>query len=114
VDGSEVATVPTTSTFDNTWYDVGYVNEGQSISIFGNAGGLFLFGWKVDNKMLVDPEFSLNLRVNQLIGDGVIGVPSATVDFTIGKYLRVPEQRVAPWVLYGNDPTSRIDHLRSS
>lgn len=114
VDGSIVATVPVGGDGSNVWYPLGYVGEGQSISIFGEAGGLLLYGWMVDNKMLVDPEFSLNMRVNQRFGDGVIGVPNQTIDFTIGKYLRVPEQRVAPWVLYGNDPTSLIDHLRSS
>ena len=71
-------------------------------------------GIKVDGKPLVDTDKSLGMRVNQVLGNAVIGVATADVDFTVGAYLRVPEQRVAPWVLYGNDPTSLIDHLRSS
>ena len=68
----------------------------------------------INGDLLVDSSESLNLRVNQVMGDTLIGVPNQTINFTTGKYLRVPEQRVAPWVLYGNDPTSLIDHLRQS
>ena len=71
-------------------------------------------GWEINGRTLVDSDKSLNMRVNNVMGQSLIGIPSATVDFTIGKYLVLPEQRVAPWVLYGNDPTSLIDHLRSS
>jgi len=69
---------------------------------------------RLDGQILVNTDQSLNLRVNQRFGDGLIGAASSTVNFTIGMYLKVPEQRVAPWVLYENDPTSLIDHLRSS
>ena len=68
----------------------------------------------IDGRPLVDPDESLNMRVNQIFGNGIIGVASTDVDFVVGAYLIIPDQRVAPWVLYGNDPTSLIDHLRSS
>ena len=62
---------------------------------------------------LLDPQYSLGMRVNQLFSETqILGVPNLDVDFEVGAYLKIPEQRVAPWVLYGNDPTSLIDHLR--
>ena len=70
---------------------------------------------EADGILLVDTNESLNLRVNQILGTGLLGVASNSgANFSIGKYLFVPSQRVAPWLLYGNDPTSLIDHLRSS
>ena len=78
----------------------------------GSATGLL--GIKVDGKLLVDSDKSLNLRVNQRFMDGLLGTPNVDIDFTPGKYLFVPEQRVAPWVLYKGDPTSRIDYLRQT
>ena len=65
--------------------------------------------------LLVDSDLSLNMRVNNVLGNAIIGVPNIEAkNFTIGKYLFIPPQQVAPWVLYGNDPTSLIDHLRST
>ena len=70
---------------------------------------------KVNGEYLVDPNSSISMRVNQVVGNMIVGVAQPPgVEWTGGMYLQVPEQRVAPWVLYGNDPTSLIDHLRSS
>ena len=71
---------------------------------------------KINGKLLVDSDKSLNMRVNQLISEDMLlgsAEPSGE-DFTIGKYLKVPSQRIAPWVLYEGDPTSRIDYLRQT
>ena len=85
-----------------------------NIQISGQfSTGPTLVALEVNGKLLVDTNESLYMRVNQLFGAGLIGVPNRDIEFTPGKYLFVPEQRVAPWVLYGNDPTSLIDHLRS-
>ena len=69
---------------------------------------------EVNGNLLVDQTHSLSLRVNQVLNNGLVGVPNQSIAFTPGKYLYVPPQRVAPWVLYGNDPSSLIDHLRQS
>ena len=70
---------------------------------------------QVDGKYLVDPEFSQNMRVQAIAGSTLIGATAPEEgSFTVGKYLEVPAQKVAPWVLYGNDPTSLIDHLRQT
>jgi hypothetical protein len=80
----------------------------------GNVGA-YLSRVVVDGKILVDPEWSLQMRVNQVMDQMIIGsVVNDYAQFEVGKYLKIPAQRVAPWVLYGNDPTSLIDHLRSS
>ena len=68
---------------------------------------------RVDGRLLVNTP-GLGFRINQIIDNNLVGVPSGNNVFTPGKYLRTTEQRVAPWLLYGNDPTSLIDHLRSS
>ena len=71
---------------------------------------------QVDGQLLVDQsKGKLEGRVNARVGDNAITiVPSSEGVFTPGSYLKIPEQRVAPWVLYGNDPTSLIDHLRNT
>jgi len=74
-----------------------------------HPGSPDLYYVKVEDEILVDTNRSLNMRVQQQLGNGLLGVPSAAVDFTVGQYLRVPAQRVAPWVLYGNDPSSLVD-----
>jgi hypothetical protein len=77
--------------------------------------GCYLTAIQVDGAWLVNQDESLNMRVNQVLDENIIGVPNTlTAPFEVGKYLSIPAQRVAPWVLYGNDPTSLIDHLRSS
>ena len=80
------------------------------------AHGAYITAVFVDGMQLVDTDYSVNMRVNQRFSDNtVIGVSHPEgVDFTVGKYVRAPDQRVAPWLLYGNDPTSLIDHLRKT
>ena len=69
---------------------------------------------RIDGEVLTDRSASLSGRVNQVIGNSLLIVPNNDTPWTPGKYLKTNEQRVAPWLLYGNDPTSLIDHLRSS
>ena len=73
-------------------------------------------GIRIDGKALILPQYSNNIRVSNVIDEstfiGVANPPGA--NFLPGQYLFVPEQRVAPWVLYEGDPTSRIDYLRRS
>ena len=78
------------------------------------AGNVAIGGLRIDGKTLVDSTKSLNLRANTAFDNRIIGVPHPSNEpFTPGLYLKVPEQRIAPWVLYEGDPTSRIDYLRS-
>ena len=86
-------------------FEITMVAEGSSSN--SNWGGI-----RVDGKTLVDTTNSLSMRVNSVLDNALIGVPRGKADFTVGKFLKVPSQRVAPWVLYGSDPTSLIDHLR--
>ena len=69
---------------------------------------------RINEKVLVDPQLELEFRVNQVMESMIIGSPGGIGEFEVGQYLMSQNQRVAPWVLYGNDPTSLIDHLRSS
>ena len=116
-----------TSSSGNTVVDCAQLATGNpldSAHVVGNLGnlgkitlkqaalGTKLYFIKVDDLILVDSYFNMNFRVNQVVDQNIIGVPSAGPGFTVGKYLKVPEQKVAPWVLYGNDPGSFIDHLR--
>lgn len=74
-------------------------------------------GWgavRVDGQLLVDqgdyPDApNLNLRVNSISGQTMIGVANRSNDFTVGQYLKVPAQYVARW-LYGQ--TTDIDNPR--
>ena len=68
----------------------------------------------VDGKTLVDQTGNLvQARVNQRLSDTeLLVVPTNDNQFRVGEFIKVQAQRVAPWVLYGNDPTSRIDYLR--
>lgn len=115
----QVIDISALNSLDNAsqWVDVTpaltFLGNFQELRLSASGQGS-ISAVQVDQKILVNEEFSLNMRVNSVLDNLVIGVANQTVDFTIGKYLRVPEQRVAPWVLYGNDPTSLIDHLRSS
>lgn len=97
----------------NTWTPVVNGSSGTltTLSISGDNYPA-LKGIRVDGKLLVDPLKGCYMRVNQVFDNFVLGNANPLFDFTPGQYLFVPEQRVAPWVLYGNDPTSLIDHLR--
>jgi len=45
---------------------------------------------------------NLNLRVTTVSGQNIIGAANRTDNFTIGKYLRIPQQQVARWLYDGN------------
>lgn len=45
---------------------------------------------------------NLNFFVQSVSGQNLVGTPNRTLDFSIGKYLRVPEQNVARWLYDGN------------
>lgn len=91
----------------------------ETIQALGNGCSLYYI--KIDGEKLVDHTESLNLRVSQALGNELTGLPNHAVDFTLGAYLRVPQQRIAPWVYRGDDGLLRkvitsmtIDNLRSS
>ena len=109
---------PTTATYD-AYVSATSEQVGGRLTrielINASTSGPYLMGVRVDGKWLIDPGYSLSFRVQQVVGNMLIGsLENGPTNFTPGKYLKVPSQRVAPWVLYGNDPTSLIDHLRSS
>lgn len=82
-----------------------------SVSLSGHSEQ---YGIKVNGKTLVNSSNTLSLRIQSILPNGFVGTPNnAGVSFAVGQYLKVPSQRVAPWLLYGNDPTSYIDYLRS-
>ena len=114
IDGVE-SNIKWNTSVTNAWVEITGLSFPVNLEKITNTNGRGRVGSiEIDGEVLVDKDLSLNLRVNQVLGQSLLGIPSSNVDFTIGKYLNVPEQRVAPWVLYGNDPTSLIDHLRSS
>lgn len=80
----------------------------------GGGGGTNILGLQIGGELIVDTDESLNMRITNLSTNQLFGVSNQNVNWTVGKYLTVPAQRVAPWVLYGNDPTSLIDHLRQT
>ena len=108
--------LPTTDAY-NAVVSVGRSEVGgrlTSIELI-NSGliGPYLTAVRVDGKLLVDTDQSMNMRVQQVVGNTLIGTANTDFQgFTSGQYLKTTDQRVAPWVLYGNDPTSLIDHLR--
>ena len=92
---------------------------GEIETINAATGAVSLYYLKVNGVLLTNTAQSLNFRVQTVLGNQMIGFPSADVDFTVGAYLRVPEQRVARWVYRGDDGPFRevitstdIDSLR--
>ena len=85
----------------NTWIDV--TSNVQfpitSIEMAPGTTGVALGAFKANGNVLVNTDLSLNLRVNQVLENNLIGVPSTNINFTPGKYLYIPVQRIAPWVL---------------
>ena len=45
---------------------------------------------------------NLNFLVQSVSGQNLVGAPNRTLDFSIGKYLRIPEQDVARWLYDGH------------
>lgn len=69
-------------------------------------GSTQLYALKADGRLLVDAGTypsapNLNLRVQSISGQSLIGTANRTDNFTPGKYLRVPEQDVARWLYDG-------------
>ena len=98
----------------NHAHSVGSLANLTKVQVNQASLGTKLYWIEVNGNMLVDSTYNQNFRVNSVMDDLIIGVPSDGPGFTVGKYLLVPEQRVAPWLLREVDPTSDIDHLRSS
>ena len=72
---------------------------------------------QVNNKILVYKSLGgVYGRVSQVVNDSQLLIAKSTsYNFEVGQYLRIDEnQRVAPWVLRGVDPTTDIDFLRST
>lgn len=72
---------------------------------------------EVNNKVLVYKSLGgVYGRVSQRISDTQLIISPLTANpFRVGKYLKIDDnQRVAPWVLRGVDPTTDIDLLRST
>jgi hypothetical protein len=79
----------------------------QSLSIIGTTNYCGFAGVRVDGQVLCDSgEYptapNLNFRVQSVNGQNLIGVANRTNNFSVGKYLRVPEQNVARWLYDGN------------
>lgn len=104
----------TGATTNPAWYSFGYQSNITSMTLGSpsNTDGLVIGAISVGAELLVNPENSLNLRVTTKLVNGLVGIASSDINFTPGMYLKVPAQRVAPWVLSGVDPTSVIDYLR--
>ena len=67
---------------------------------------------KIDGVPLVDLGVPLQFRVNNVIAENtLIGVPTPACDLSKELYLKMPTQRVAPWVYYKNNPELRAQHL---
>ena len=95
------------------WTELAAANEKvHGIRVEADQNGSSFNAIRSNMKMLIDPTLSANARVNQVVGNLLVTAPNDPDKFMAGKYLRTFDQRVAPWVLYGNDPTSLIDHLR--
>lgn len=78
-----------------------------SISSVPYVGTGQLFAVEVNGEILVDAGDyptapNLNLQVDSINGQNLSGVANRTNNFTIGKYLCVPEQDVARWLYDGN------------
>ena len=74
-----------------------------------NAGstGPYLTAIRVDGKLLVNSDLSMNMRVQQVVGNVLVGTANHTSQvFTPGQYLKTTNQRVAPWVLRGGQPAT--------
>ena len=98
------------------------LNNGASVSgitsiMASSSGssdnGCVLGGISINDEELVNNDLPLQLRVNNVVDNIIIGVSTRDKEFSPGEYLKVPETRIAPWVLRGVDPTSDIDLLRT-
>ena len=92
------------------WHAITGVSSIKSVEITGvNFSNTYclLKGFEINGALLVDKgEYpsapNLNFRVQSVSGQNLIGSANRTDNFTIGKYLRVPQQNVARWLYDGN------------
>ena len=106
---------PDISCIQRGWKEVAAQGEQMhGLRVRASQNGCSFSAIKSGENILLDPSLGANIRVNNIMDNLIVGVANNLELFEVGQYLSVPEQRVAPWVLYGNDPTSLIDHLRSS
>jgi hypothetical protein len=112
---------------NDTEIDLGPYTDGAFNKITVNTSGVGfnnvsflhpvgLHGVVVNGVQLVDSSIgALQGRVNQVISETEILIaPTDDGSFSSGRYLKMPTQRVAPWVLRGVGPTTDIDLLRPS
>ena len=88
----------------------------SSIQVQATQSSSYDTGWsaiEVDGRILCDQNVSQNIRVNTVLNNNTfIGVPGPTDHMTVGAYLRMPAQKVAPWVYFAGRPEARIDHMQ--
>ena len=102
-----------TGTVDNegkiqiTW--TSYTNTGAPGWLYSAAKKI-----SVNGVTLLDRNYSTGMRVNQQFQGMLLGNKEGFGTFVPGLYLKVPEQRVANWLVRGVVPTSLIDHLRQT
>ena len=92
------------------WSQVPYTGALRSIHFFGNVdtnNAPYCAAIELNGQELVDAgEYpsapNLNFRVQSVSGQNLIGTANRTDNFSIGKYLRVPQQNVARWLYDGN------------
>ncbi len=97
----------TTSMAANGWTTINVGSESYFNSFTIGGGESYLASIEVNGKILVDAgEYpsapNLNFRVQSVSGQNLIGTVNRTDNFSIGKYLRVPDQNVARWLYDGN------------
>ena len=99
-------------------FDIPFTGDLYNIQITGNSarsGWAHLYSIAIDDLFLVDSSFVPQIRVSSVLPNGILGVPEPSdAIFYPGAYLGIEEQQVAAWVLYGTDPTTRIDYLRQT
>lgn len=103
-----------TDNYTNHRHDVGQLSNVLRIEVTPALNGTKLWFIECGGQMVVDTTYSQNIRVNQVLDNKIIGAESPGPGLTVGKYLKIPEQRVSPWVLNEVNTSSLIDHLRSS
>ena len=73
-------------------------------------------GWaalELDGRILVDAGITNQFRVNQVIDSQTfVGAPTIPGGLTVGSYLLMPQQKVAPWVYFAGRPEARIAHMQ--
>ena len=86
VDGTTILTVPTEGS--PKWYDIGAVTAGQSITVDGNgqAGGSFIYGWMLDDELLIQPNIQDTVIDTPLSDYALIGSNSGVVNGNLSEY----------------------------